>query len=535
MQRWWSTRWLPALLLAVACVAVWWPALTNGFAFDDVINVVLNDRVRHVSTAWQAFLHPYYWAANLESTSQLQTYRPLETVLHVVNYALWGLRPFGHHLPRLVVHVAVSLLFFSFLCRWLKSIGLAFAVALVAALHPAVSETLHHPCDLLVSLFGLAALVVATRSRPRRWDVAPIALLLLLAMLSKESGVFYVPLALALVWLARGETEPSRPPSSLWPVAAASALAIGVYLVMRLHALGGHAVPGGAGVGRLAQAVTGVWYLATQAFFVPIDRAPAILDFAVTPRSDHALWYAIAAAYGLALALLVARRRWLAIIGLVWWLGSLAPSAAATLAPAAWPGLYRWLYMGTPGLLLALADTLARSPLPARRPRALVGACALVCVVFATLAIRATRVWKSDVTLFSAMILEQPEQYWGYRRLGWALYYRSRFAEAVPVLARGAELAPPDERDSCYGLQAAAMAGADDCTGALALYRAHVPTAMMDPDHFALVEAACWERKGELARALPIYHACGGKEPRCRAAEERLTRDPAARSSEKPL
>ena len=74
-----------------------------------------------------------------------------------------------------------------------------------------------------------------------------------------------------------------------------------------------------------------------------------------------------------------------------------------------------------------------------------------------------------------------------------------------------------------------------DCTGALALYRAHVPTAMMDPDHFALVEAACWERKGELARALPIYHACGGKEPRCRAAEERLTRDPAARSSEKPL
>jgi hypothetical protein len=535
MRRWWTTRWFPALLLCVATIAVWWPALGNDFAFDDVIHVLLNERVRHLSTAWQTFVHPYHWSADVESSSRLQPYRPLETVLYVLNYALWGPRPFGHYLTRLVEHVAVSLLLFLFLCRRLRSIGLAFAVALVAALHPAVSETMHAPSDLLVALFGLGALLVATRQRPRPWDAAPMALLLLLALLSKESGILYVPLALAFVWLARGETDPPRPSSSVWPVAAASAVALAVYLVFRLHALGGSAVSAGAGVGSLAQAVTGVWYFATQAFFLPLDRAPAILDFAVTPRTDQALWYAITAAYALALAVLVARRRWLAVVGLLWWLGSLAPSAAVTLAPAAWPGLYRWLYMGTPGLLLALADTLQRSPLPARRPRALQVAWALVCIAFATLSIRATRVWKSDVTLFSAMVLEQPEHYWGYRRLGWALYYRSRFAEAVPVLARGAELAPPDERDSCYGLQAGAMAGADDCTGALALYRAHVPTPMMAPDHFALVEAACLERKNEVPGALRLYHACAAKDPRCRAAEERLTRDPAARSSEKPL
>jgi protein O-mannosyl-transferase len=517
MRRWWSTRWFPALTLALACVVVWWPTLGNDFAFDDVINVVLNDRIRHLATAWQAFFHPYNWAVNLESAGHLETYRPLETVSHVLDYQLWGLRPFGHHLTRLLAHILVSVFLFLLLCRWLERIGLAFAVALVAAIHPAACETIHHPSgDLFLALFGLLALLVATRERLRPWHAAPIALFLLLAMLSKESGVFYVPLALVLSWLAR--------PRSLWPVAAAGALAVAAYAALRLHALGVHAVPGNESAGALAQAVTGVWYFATQAFFVPVDRAPAILDFAVTPRGDRILWYVVAAAYGLALWALVRRRRWLAVVGLAWWLASLAPSAAVTLAPAPWPGLYRWLYMGTPGLLVALADTLARSPLAARRWRGLVVAWALVCVVFAALSVRATRVWKNDVTLFSAMVLESPDHFWGYRRLGWALYYRGRFAEAIPVLQRGAELAPPDERDSCYGLEAAAMAGAGDCDGALRLYRAHLPTPMMDPDHFVPVEAACYERKGDRAHARPLYHACAAVDPRCRSAEERLSK-----------
>jgi hypothetical protein len=538
LRRWWSTRWFPALTLGLACIAVWWPTLTNDFAFDDVINVLQNDRIRHWNTAWQAFAHSYNWSVNIESASHLETYRPLETVSHVLDYQLWGLRPFGHHLSRLLVHISVHVFFFLLLCRWLKRIDLAFAFALLAALHPAASETIHHPSgDLFLALFGLAALLFATREQPRPWQAIPIGLFLLGAILSKESGVLYAPLVLVFAWLAHRQTQPMRPLSRLWPVLGACLFAVAAYATLRLNALGMDAVPVNATLGQLVEAITGVWYFATQAFFVPIDRAPAILDFAVTPPTDRVLWYLLAAGNGVLLLVLVRRRRWIATVGFVWWLASLAPSATVTLAPAAWPGLYRWLYMGAPGLLLAIADLVARSR-QGRRWRLLKVSWAVVCVLLAALSIRATHVWKNDLTLFSAMVLESPDHFWGYRRLGWALYYRGRFAEAIPVLQRAAELAPPDERDSCYGLLAGAMEGADDCDGGLTLYRAHRPTPMMAPDHFVLVAGACYERKGSFARALQLFHACADKDPRCRSGAERLeqpNRDPSTRNLDKPL
>ena len=128
MRRLWSTRWFPTLTLALACVAVWWPTLANGFAFDDVINVALNERIRHLATAWQAFSHPYEWVVSLSSTAHLETYRPLEAVGHVLDYQLWGLRPFGHYLTRLGVHVGVQLLIFVLLRRWLGRVGRSLSI-----------------------------------------------------------------------------------------------------------------------------------------------------------------------------------------------------------------------------------------------------------------------------------------------------------------------------------------------------------------------------------------------------------------------
>ena len=502
-------------------LAVWSPVLGNDFAFDDVIDIVVNERIRDWSTAWQAFLHPFNWGTNFQG--HLQTYRPLVLVSHVVTYHLWGLHPFGHHVLRVLLHVGVELLAFLLLCRWLPSVRLAFAFALVCAIHPACVEAIHSPSgDLYLALFGLAALLVASTEHPRAWHAIPIAALLLLSMLAKEGGVLYVALAVAFAELARRRAEPARKLSSLAPVVGAAVVAVAVYAVLRHHALGAQTLPSNAGVGRLADAVTGVWFFATQAFVIPLARAPAILDFAAAPHIDRIGWYGLAACNLIVVVVLLQRRRWLEAIGFLWWLISLAPSAAVMLTEGAWPGLYRWLYMGMPGLLLAIAGALS-SKLPGRRPRVVLAAWALICVSFAFLSVRATRAWRNDVTLFSAMAIESPEHFWGYRRLGWALYYRARFADAIPVLQRAAELAPADERDSCVGLWAASLAGVDDCDGAVKLYVAHAPTPMMSANHFAYVAGACFERQGRVDRALQLYRACGAVEPRCPAAVERLT------------
>lgn len=508
------------VLLCLVTLAVWAPTLRNDFAFDDVIDLVLNERIRHASMAWQAFLHPFNWGTNFQG--QLQTYRPLVLVSHVVNYALFGVHPFGHHVVRLVNHVAVELSTFLLLCRWLGRVRLAFAVALVCAIHPACVEAIHSPSgDLFLALFGVAALLVASSERPRAWHALPLGALLLLAMLSKEGGVLYVLLAVALAELSRRRAAPPRPPSSVTPSIAAAVVAVIVYAAMRHHALGAQTLPANGGVARLADAVAGVWFYATQAFVLPLARAPAILDFAAAPAIDRVGWYGLAACYLVVVGVLVYRRRWLEALGLLWWLVSLAPSAAVMLTEGAWPGLYRWLYMGMPGLFIALAATLSPK-LPGRRPRLVVGAWAALCVAFAGLAVRATRAWGNDVTLFSAMVLESPEHFWGYRRLGWALYYRARFADAIPILQRAAELAPADERDSCIGLLAASTAGVGDCDGAVKLYVAHTPTPMMGVGQFGLVAGQCYERQGRADRALSLYRACAASEPRCAEARARL-------------
>jgi hypothetical protein len=315
--------------------------------------------------------------------------------------------------------------------------------------------------------------------------------------------------------------------SSLAPLAVAAALAVLAYAIIRVRALGTQSLPSDASLSRAFDAVVGVWYFATQAFFVPINRAPAILDFANTAQSSRPLWYVLLVCNGLVLAVLVQRRRWLEAIGFSWWLVSLMPSAAATLTPGVWPGLNRWLYAGTPGLLLALTGTL----LPKLKGRAPQLAWAGLVVLFTILCVRASQVWMNDVTLFSAMAIESPDHFWPHRRLGWALYYRGRFADAIPVLQRAAELAPDDERDSCFGLLAASMAGAGDCLGAAEVYRAHRPTPMMDVGHFQLVEGACWERAGNVGNALRMYGACGARDPRCPEALDRLTRQGSAPAS----
>jgi hypothetical protein len=497
-----SSRALLAIVLAILTFVVWGPLLANEFTLDDVIVVVLNDRLRSWPIAAQVFVHPYNWAANPGVVGALGTYRPFELCSYVLDYQLFGLHPFGYHLTRLLLHVGVQVLAFLFFCRWTTSVRVAFGVALIGALHPACAEAMKAPSDLFAALFGMAAILVASRWSQRPRPIA-LALLLLATLCSKESGIVYVLVAVAFALL-----DGRRHGKAL---AAAALAAVVAYAAIRLHALAGQSVPQHGSLPRLLDAAAGVWYFATRAFFVPLHRAPAILDF-TRPRGDRVLWYLLVAANALVLGALVRRRRWLEAVGFSWWLLSLIPSAAVTLTPGVWPGLNRWLYAGTPGLLLTLTGFLPR----ASRVRT-VGWAALGALLV-VLAVRAGRVWRDDVALFSAMADEYPDHFWSYRRLGWALYYRGRFAEAIPPLTRGAELAPPDERDSCYGLLAGALAGTGDCDGAVRLYRAHLPTPMMDVGHFLYVAGACYQRRGDVGRAVELWRACGSKDPRCAPA-----------------
>src|SRR5713101_1363459 len=212
------------LLVGVATVVPFLPALPGDFNWDDVANLVEN---------------PYYrglgWA-NLRwmfTSFHLGHYIPITWLTLGLDYVLWGMSPWGYHLTSLVLHAINAVLFYLLAYRLLDlgiaplpqrsslsgdggasgqiggpgvalPLGAAFA-ALLFAVHPLRVESvawITERRDLVAGLFSLltvhAYLIGYRRGTPARlsagWYSVAVGLFGL-AVLSKSS-VVGLPLAL---------------------------------------------------------------------------------------------------------------------------------------------------------------------------------------------------------------------------------------------------------------------------------------------------------------------------------------------------
>ena len=154
-------RW-GALVVAFLVVLLYLPALGNGFVnWDDDIYVYANPQVRSLapSSLLRAFTHTHASSGN---------WHPLTMVSHAVDYAMWGLRPWGHHLTSILLHGWNAALVVLLAVRLLQARGrglskqgmLAAGVVagLLFGLHPLHVESVAWVSgrkDLLAALFYL--------------------------------------------------------------------------------------------------------------------------------------------------------------------------------------------------------------------------------------------------------------------------------------------------------------------------------------------------------------------------------------------
>ena len=176
-----------ALLLAVAML-VYGNTLLNSFTFDDIPYILNNPAVTHPSVS--GLFHP---------TRASNVFRPVTFATFALNLAAGGAHPFGYHLLNLLLHALVTLLLYAVLRKLLESVQQGATVAWVAALlfavHPIHTEAVASIVgrfELLAVGFLLAAWLLHLR------DLPVLALVcFVLALMSKESAVAFVPLALA--------------------------------------------------------------------------------------------------------------------------------------------------------------------------------------------------------------------------------------------------------------------------------------------------------------------------------------------------
>ncbi len=184
-----------ALLVALLATATFLPALSNGFAFDDLINIVNNPLLRDPSALKAIFTRPQYPG---------DLYRPLTLASYFLSYQLVGLHSAFYHGIDVLLHAAVSVSLYLLLRR--LSLGiLAFTTAALFAVHPLHVEAVANVtgrAELLAALFVLAALRIGQRE-PRWSQVSLASLCFLAGLLSKESAVCLLLLFPLLAWQTR--------------------------------------------------------------------------------------------------------------------------------------------------------------------------------------------------------------------------------------------------------------------------------------------------------------------------------------------
>lgn len=91
-------RLVVSLLLALLAGAAYLNALHNPFVYDDLATVISNPSLRAPSNV-QGLLHQ-------------TAFRPVTNLSYAIDYAIWGLRPFGFHVTSVIWHMLnVALLF----------------------------------------------------------------------------------------------------------------------------------------------------------------------------------------------------------------------------------------------------------------------------------------------------------------------------------------------------------------------------------------------------------------------------------------
>lgn len=231
---------LPVLLLVAAAFCAYVPALRNGIVWDDTALILRDPFIRSWRLIPESFQHFLFTDATASDF-----YRPIQRLTYTIDYAAYGVRPFGYHLTSIAWHAAAAVALFFLATELLRYFGVeqrrnrfvSCGAAFVWAIHPAHTGAVAYisgRSDALAAAFGFAGLAVGIWSRRvdgvRRWiGVAIAAALLLLSALSKEAGLTFLALWIVTFLLGRNWKNVAH-------AAIASLFVLTIYLSLRLGA-----------------------------------------------------------------------------------------------------------------------------------------------------------------------------------------------------------------------------------------------------------------------------------------------------------
>jgi len=382
-------------LLLAAVVLVYGNTLRNEFTMDDGLYIVNNPQVTHPSVR-EIF----------EPNKISNVFRPVTFATLALNSKVNGARPFGFHLLNLLLHAAVTWLLYLLLLTILGPSPQAKTTALVAAclfaIHPIHTEAVASivgRSELLAAGFLIAAWILHLRDRE-----IPALLCFLLALLSKESAVIFLPLVLVGDY-ASGKWKPHPRYARITGITL-------LYLGLLWKIQGGRfgqakinpidnplaGIPAGW---RILNALRVAWkyaglhfYPATLSCDYSFNQIPVYLDWRHTLPAAAAA----AAAVGVWVWAIRARRSGLVLAGGIYLAGF--ATTANILIPTGTIMGERFAYLPSAGFCLLVA--MSWNWLKDRQRPVALGLFAVVVAALATRTVVRNMDWKNNLNLYSA-------------------------------------------------------------------------------------------------------------------------------------
>lgn len=127
------------ILIIIAGLAAYANCLDNRFIpdWDDKWLVMENSYIKEISPKnVTSILDPFIDRSSLGSE-----YLPVRDFSYMLDYKLYGLKPFGYHLTNVFFHILASILLFAILFRYLSDLRAALFGAILFAVHPIHTES----------------------------------------------------------------------------------------------------------------------------------------------------------------------------------------------------------------------------------------------------------------------------------------------------------------------------------------------------------------------------------------------------------
>lgn len=191
----------PFFIIMIVGFFLYLPTLFGSFVWDDEDFVFANRYVKNFEIS-SLFTQSITSGRNKGSNY----FRPVQGTLYSVTFQAVGPNSFWFHLLNVTVHVGASCAVFIFLKKiaFEKTPILALIVSLSFLVHPVQTEAVSYISGLsdpLYVLFGFLSLVFFV-SRHERKNMVPLSLgFFILSLLSKETGLVFLPILGLLVFL----------------------------------------------------------------------------------------------------------------------------------------------------------------------------------------------------------------------------------------------------------------------------------------------------------------------------------------------